>query len=467
MTATLLPSADLAFITATEAGSLFRSGKLSPVELTQFYLDRIEKTQSTVRAYITVTADIALAEAKAAEAAIKQGDTRPLLGIPMAYKDIICTEGVLTSGGSAVHQTTIPTFSATTVTKMQEAGAVMLGKLATHEFAYGLSTEDHPFPPARNPWNLDYIPGGSSSGSGAALAAGLTVGTFGTDTGGSIRWPGIACGIAALKPTYGRCSRYGVYSLSWSLDHIGPMARNCKDTALILNAMAGYDPKDPASANVPTEDYTAKIDDSIKGLKLGVLRSWYESQSSAEVVTAVDKALEVLTGLGAEIKMVDLPSADFITALRVILTTEAYAYHADDIAKTPHLYPDSLRARISWGGLVSAEEYINAQRARSILNAEVKALLQDVDVLISPTWGTTSVTFESAYENVMRGPGAMLTPLYNMTGSPALNVLCGFGSNGMPMGLQIAGRPFDEATVLQVGNAYEQAAGWLSRHPEI
>ncbi|GAB4380813.1 MAG: amidase [Elainellaceae cyanobacterium] len=458
-------SIDLSYLSIREASTLFRKGELSPVELTQYHLKRIEQFQPSVRAYTTVTNDIALQEAKAAEAAIRQGDPRPLLGIPVAYKDIYLTEGVRTTAGSAVHASWVPGFTATTVAKLHDAGVVMLGKLATHEFAFGLSTEDHPFPPARNPWNLDYIPGGSSSGSGAALAAGLAIGTLGTDTGGSIRWPGIACGIAALKPTYGRCSRHGVVTLSWSLDHTGPMARNCEDIAFMLNALAGYDPKDPASASVPTEDYTAKLTTNLKDVKLGVLRSWYEQASDPEVVAAIDAAIDLLKSLGAEIQVVEIPNIHLLDVNRVILLSEAYAFHAQNLTETPELYPDGLRDRLLTGKLFSAYEYIQAQRARQILKSEVEALLKDVDLLISPTWGTTAITFENAYQMMMRGPGVYFTPLYNMTGSPALSVPCGFGSNGMPIGLQIAGRAFDEATVLQVGYAYEQAAGWFDRRP--
>src|SRR5215204_6601768 len=245
---------DLAYLTAAEAAARFRTGALSPVELTLAHLDRIDTLQPSLRAYVTVTADSALREARAAEAAILRGDAGPLLGISIGYKDIYTTAGVRTTGGSQLLEHEVPTITATTVTKLQAAGMVMLGKLTTHEFAAGLTPEDHPLPPARNPWNTDHIPGGSSSGSGAALAAGLTIGALGTDTGGSIRNPGSFCGIAALKPTYGRCSRYGVYSLSWSLDHTGPMARTVEDCALMLTAMAGYDPRDPASAQVLVED---------------------------------------------------------------------------------------------------------------------------------------------------------------------------------------------------------------------
>ncbi len=464
---TVAISRDLDFLSISEAGSLFRSKKLSPVELVQSHLAKIEKTQPTINAFITILADLALEQAKAAEQAIQAGDTRPLLGIPIGYKDIYMTAGILTTAGSAVHANYVPPITATTVTKLEEAGAVTLGKLATHEFAAGLSTEDHPFPPAHNPWNLDHVPGGSSSGSGAALAAGLAIGTLGTDTGGSIRWPGAACGIAALKPTYGRCSRYGVFTLSWSLDHTGPMARNCEDVALMLNALAGYDPKDPASANVPTEDYAVPLKSGIAGLKLGVLKSWYEDKLASDELKVMAEAISVFKDLGAEIVELDLPHVELIDSAWIISMAEAYAYHAKDLKETPQLYPGPLRNRFKTGGLFTAEEYINAQRGRAIFNAGVKGLMKEVDLLISPTWGAAAASFASMYAKPLQPPGYNFTRAFNMTGSPALSVLCGFNDLQLPVGLQIIGRAFDEATVLRAGHAYEQAAGWLSHHPQV
>ncbi|MBI2759835.1 MAG: hypothetical protein HYX51_00205 [Chloroflexi bacterium] len=395
-----------------------------------------------------------------------RGDDRPLLGIPVAYKDLYMTAGIRTTAGSQVHEHFVPDITATTVQKLHEAGAVMLGKLTTHEFASGMTPEDHPLPPAKNPWNPAHIPGGSSSGSGAALAAGIAVGTLGTDTGGSIRGPGSFCGIAALKPTYGRCSRYGVFTLSWSLDHTGPMARTCEDVALMLNTLAGYDRKDPASAAVPTSDYTASLGTSIRGLRVGVLRSWYTETADPGVISAVDSALAVFTSLGATVKDVAFPNIDLVKCSSAIMMPEAYAYHAPDLAETPELYATPLRNRLASGGLFLAHEYVNAQRTRAILKEEAKALLTDVDILISPTSGKTAPTFEVAYaETFRRAPS--YTALYNMTGLPALSIPCGFDEGGLPYGLQIAGRPFAEATVLQAGHAYERATGWYARHPTL
>lgn len=457
---------ELAYITATEAGALFRSGELSPVELTRAYLDRIAALDTRLDAYVTVTADTALAEARAAEAAILAGDDRPLLGVPVAYKDLYTTAGVRTTAGSLIHEDWVPDTTATTVEKLGAAGMVMLGKLTTNEFAFGLTPLDWPLPPAKNPWNTDHIPGGSSSGSGSALAAGLTVGALGTDTGGSIRNPATFCGVAGLKPTYGRCSRAGVVTLSWSLDHAGPMARSCSDLALMLGAMAGYDPKDPASVNVLVEDYTAGLGKSLAGVRVGVLRSWYEPDTAPEVAAAVGGALDVLRALGAVVSNVTLPSIEFAKSTAVIIQSEAYSYHAADLAKTPEKYAPQLRDRLMLGGVYLAEEYVQAQRARAILKEETATLLREVDLLVTPTAPKTAPTFETAYSEGYRR-GAAYTSLFNMTGLPALSVPCGFDPAGLPIGLQIAGRPFAEGLVLRAGHAYQGATDWHHRHPAL
>ena len=456
---------DLAYLSAAEAATLFRRREVSPVELTLAHLDRINRLQPTLRAYITVTDEIALAEARAAEAALLRGDDRPLLGVPVAYKDIYMTAGVRTTAGSKVHEHDVPAITATAVQQLHDAGAVMLGKLATHEFALGITPEEHPFPPARNPWNIECIPGGSSSGSGAALAAGLAVGALGTDTGGSIRHPGAACGIAALKPTYGRCSRYGVYPLSWSLDHTGPMARTVEDCALMLTAIAGDDARDPASARVPAEDYTTRLGTGIRGLRVGVLRSYFEPTAKPSVAKAVEEALGVLTALGAVVSDVVIPHIDYVKVYAAIMLSEAYAYHAPDLQEVPEKYPPSLRNRLRAGGLFLAHEYLNAQRERQILMHEFAEALRAVDLIVTPTRGDTAMTFPEAYEDYYRGPS--YTHAYNLTGLPAISIPCGFDERGLPIGLQIAGRPFDEATVLQVAHAYEQATAWHRQRPNL
>jgi aspartyl-tRNA(Asn)/glutamyl-tRNA(Gln) amidotransferase subunit A len=459
-------AADLAYLTAVDAGGLFRSRELSPVELVRALLERIERLQPSLKAYVTVTAESALAEARAAEAAILAGDERPLLGVPVAAKDIYMTAGVRTTAGSRVHEQWTPDVTATAIVRLREAGAVLLGKLTTHEFATGMTTDDHPLPPARNPWNPNHVPGGSSSGSGAALAAGLAVGALGSDTGGSIRNPASYCGIAGLKPTYGRVSRHGIVTLAWSLDHAGPMARTCEDLALMMSALAGYDRHDPAAADVPAEEFRAGLDRGVRGLRIGVPRSWYAPTVSAEVGAAVDAALEVFRGLGAAVVDVELPSVALGMAAQSMIVAEGYSYHAGDLAAVSDLYSPGLRNRLSSGALMLASDYLAAQRAREVLKAEMATLLTEVDLLVSPSNPTTAPTFEQgARDALRRGPG--YTGLYNMTGQPALSIPCGFDGSGLPIGLQIAGRPFADRTVLRAGHAYERAAGWYTRHPAL
>src|SRR5882724_5774371 len=299
---------ELCYAGIRELGGLFRRRELSPVDYVTDQLRRIETLDKNLNAYVTVTAERALADARAAEAALKRGDAGPLAGIPIAYKDLYATRGIRTTAGSALLADWVPDHDATCVSRLQQAGMVMLGKLITHEFAFGIQFPGHRFPPARNPWNLDHIPGGSSSGSGAALAAGMTVGSLGSDTGGSIRGPAAFCGIVGLKPTYGRVSRAGVVTLSWTLDHTGPMARTVEDCAFLLQPLAGYDPADPASSRAPVDDYVAPLGRDIRGLKIGVPRAYFLEEVDTEVARAFEEALEKLRRLGAEVRDVQIPS---------------------------------------------------------------------------------------------------------------------------------------------------------------
>ncbi len=331
-----------------------RKRDLSPVEVTQALLTRIEKLDPILHAFVTLTADRALADARAAEEALGKGDSRPLLGIPVAHKDIYLTRGIRTTGGSALYADWIPEDDATCVTRWREAGTVLFGKLITHEFAFGLQMPGHRFPAARNPWNLDHIPGGSSSGSGAALAAGLVVGATGSDTGGSIRGPAAFCGIVGLKPTYGRASRAGVLSLSWTLDHTGPMARTVQDCAYLLQGFAGHDPADPASSRAPVDDYLAPLARDVRGVKIGVPRNYFFDGVDPEVGRAFEDALGTLRQLGAEVRDVQIPSMVGAPSFLLILMAEAYAYHERDIRQRPELYGEVLRERILTGALVTA-----------------------------------------------------------------------------------------------------------------
>jgi len=461
---------DLAFLTITDLARAIHDRKVSPTEVTRAMLERIERVDSRINSYITVTSDLALQQAKQAEQDLVSGkDAGPLHGVPIALKDLYATKGIRTTGHSQVLVDWIPDEDATVTTLLRQAGAVLLGKLAMHEFAFGAPGFDTPFPPARNPWGPEHITGGSSSGSGAALAAGLCYGALGSDTGGSIRSPAALCGIAGIKPTYGRASRAGVLPLSWSLDHVGPMARSVADCALMLEAIAGYDPKDPASADVAVPDFTSTLNNGVAGLRIGVPRDWFNEADGThpEVLAAFEAALGVLAGEGAQIVEVD--SAPFIKARAantIIMISEAYAYHEDTLKTRPQDLSTGVRNRAREGAFISAADYVDAQRARVILGNHVRSIMRDVDVVASPAAPQPAETFEEQDPDARyRMPS--YTPVYNLTGLPAMSVPCGFSSDGFPIGLQIAGRAFDEATVLRVAHAYERATDWHQRHPEL
>jgi aspartyl-tRNA(Asn)/glutamyl-tRNA(Gln) amidotransferase subunit A len=462
-----MASGELCYAGIRELGGRFRRRQLSPVELTTALLRRIEALDGTLHAFVTVTADRALADARAAEAAIVRGDGGPLLGIPIGYKDLYCTGGIRTTAGSALLESWVPDTDATCVTRLQDAGCVMLGKLIAHEFAWGIQTPDHRFPPARNPWNLDCIPGGSSSGSGAALAAGLCAGALGSDTGGSIRGPASFSGIVGLKPTYGRCSRAGVVTLSWTLDHTGPMARTVEDCAVLLQALAGHDPLDPASSRAAVSDYLAALGQPIRGLRIGVpSRDFFLDGADPEVVAAFEQALAVLRGLGAGVHDVAIPHIWDAPSNMVIMASEAFAYHERDLRERPELYGDLLRERLLHGGLYTGAEYVQATRLRERLRREMLEVLRTVDLLATPTSPKPAPTFAAMYDTSLGFPRSNMPP-FNLTGLPALALPCGFSTGGLPLSLQLAGRPFDEATVLRAGHAYQQATDWHARHPAL
>jgi aspartyl-tRNA(Asn)/glutamyl-tRNA(Gln) amidotransferase subunit A len=459
-------SDEIAYATIAELGARYRKRDLSPVEVTQALLARIEKLDPILHAFVTLTADSALAEARAAEEALRRGDARPLLGIPVAHKDIYLTRGVRTTGGSALLADWIPDEDATCVQRWRAAGTVQLGKLITHEFAFGLQFPGHRFPPAKNPWNLDHIPGGSSSGSGAALAAGLVTGATGSDTGGSIRGPAAFCGIVGLKPTYGRSSRAGVLTLSWTLDHTGPMARTVQDCAVLLQPLAGHDPADPASSRAPVDDYVAPLGRDVRGLKIGVPRAYFLEEVDAEVARAFEEALETLRRLGAEVRDVQIASLRGAHSFLLILMAEAYAYHERDIREHPELYGEVLRERILTGALVTASEYTQAQRIRSEICRETAEVLKTVDVLASPTALKPATPFAQAFDPEFAFPKSNMAP-FNLTGLPTLALPCGFSASGLPVSFQLSGRPFEESTVLRAGHAYEQATTWHTRRPPV
>lgn len=462
-------STDLHYLTIRQAADLIARHELSPVELTRAFLERIARLDGALHAYITVTADRALADAQAAEAALARSESRgPLHGIPIALKDLFLTAGIRTTAHSRVLADYTPQEDATAVARLAQAGTVLLGKLAMHEFAFAGPADDL-VPAARNPWNVERIPGGSSSGSGAAVAAGLCIAALGSDTGGSIRQPSSFCSIVGIKPTYGRVSRHGVLPLSWSLDHAGPMARTVEDTALLLQAIAGPDPLDRTTSAAPVPDYAAALTGDIRGLRVGLPPLYFDRDrgSDPEVLEAVEKVLDELRALGAAVTPVAIPSLRYSRAAQsVIMVTEAYAYHAENLRRQPQNYGPQFRRRVIAAGLTSSADYLRALRVRSVVREEVAQAMREVDVLVCPTLPRPAPLFTEPDPLAMEKSFGFRGP-FNLTGQPVVALPCGFTQGGLPIGMQIAGRPFDEATALRVAHAYEQHTGWHLRHPPV
>jgi aspartyl-tRNA(Asn)/glutamyl-tRNA(Gln) amidotransferase subunit A len=455
-------------LTLSAAAAHIQAGRLSPVELTNSVLDRIDATQNTLRAFVCVTAELARNAAQAAAEEIAAGRYRgPLHGIPLGVKDLYDTAGVLSTSGSNVRAGHIPDTDAVTVERLFAAGMVMVGKTHTHEFAYGVIT-----PISRNPWNPRHIVGGSSGGAAAAVASGACMVGLGSDTAGSIRIPASLCGTVGLKPTYGRVSRRGVASLAWSLDHVGPLTRNVRDCALVLNAIAGFDRLDPACVDVPVPDYTAGLDQDITGLRVGVPANYFFDHVHDDVAAAVRHAIGVLHNLGAQVREVTIPYADALAAVEFgIVLPEASAYHQQWLRDKGDLYSPDVRLLLEMGQFVLATDYIKALRIRTLIQQAWAAMFDDIDVLVSPSTpfaapsvGTVDVTWSDGMTEDIVTALRRLTSPGNVTGLPALSLPVGFnGSTGLPLGMQIIGRPFDEATVLRIGQAYETASNTVGR----
>ncbi|GAC1585645.1 MAG: amidase [Sphingomicrobium sp.] len=469
-------SGSLEFLNIHAASALVRDKKVSPVELTQVCLDRIARLNPTLNAFITVTADSALAEARQAEAEIQQGRWRGSLhGIPIALKDLIDTAGVRTTAASGLFKDRIPTEDAAVVHRLKAAGAVLLGKLNMHEFAFGASSAVSYFGPVCNPWNVAHSPGGSSGGSAAAVAAHLCYGAIGSDTGGSIREPASYCGIVGLKPTYGRVSTTGVIPLAWSLDHLGPMTRTVQDAALMLQAIAGYDSRDTSSTDTRVPDYSAHISAATSKLRLGIPRAFFYEGLHPEIETAMRAALSVLkTFSGAQVDMpplaTDATYSSVVNPYVAVLNAEAYAYHQEYISRSPELYQAPTIERIRAGATVATPTYIQSRRQLEEVRRSVVHVFQGVDLLITPT--VPVPPFEIA--DLQSNPGTMRakellmlrnTRPFDMLALPTISLPCGFTQSGLPIGLQITGPPGDEATVLRLALAYERATEWLKRRP--
>ncbi len=462
----------LHLLTIAELGGLIRSGRLSALELTRAYLERIERLNPTLGGYITVMGESALDEARRAESEIAGGSYRGALhGVPLAVKDIIYTRGVLTSAGSRALSDHRPNYDSTIVERLRGSGATLLGKLNLSEFAMG-GTIEHPYGTPRNPWNLDRSAGGSSSGSAVAVAGGLCAGALGSDTGGSIRGPSAFCGIVGLRPTYGRVTRHGAVPMSWSLDTVGPMTRTVEDCAIVLSAIAGRDERDPSSSAEPVPDYLAALRDGARGARIGLAREMIEYEGlDDEVRSSVTSAVDQLAELGAEVGDVGLPiSAHSGAAFLATADVDAAAFHMERLRTAPDLYDWNTRARLETAALTPSVVYLRGQRARALIRDELMGALGDYDAVAMPTAPTLappiaqSTGSPGGYYQGRRDLGRRrYTSPAALAGLPAISVPCGFSERGLPIGLQIIGRPFAEARLLAIAHAYEQSGGWHTR----
>ena len=467
---------EIPFLSATELAALIESREVSPVQATEAYLERIAEVDGRLNSYITVCADEAMAAARAAEAEISEGNYRgPMHGIPVAVKDQLNTRGIPTTGGSSILRDNIPDEDATAIAKLKEAGSVLLGKLNMSEFASG-DAFHHPYGRPRNPWDLDRNPGTSSSGSGAATAAFLCATSLGEDTGGSIRGPATFCGLVGIRPTWGRVSRYGMQAAAWSMDTAGPISRTVSDCAMTLQAIAGYDPNDPYTSATPVPDYRANLSQDIRGLKVGVVKERvYSDVVDSEVGEAVIRAIARLGELGADIEEVSLPLMVHSAAVSsLIIMVDAASLHKEGLVNHLDDYDYNNRIRLLAGSIVPAQAYQRALKARQALRQEILDALNQVDVLVMPTSSIPAsliperagITSKQEILDGYAGRRSFTSP-FNLASVPALSVPCGFTASNLPIGLQIAGRPFDEQTLFNAAYAYEQANDWYKMHPEI
>jgi aspartyl-tRNA(Asn)/glutamyl-tRNA(Gln) amidotransferase subunit A len=459
-----------AILTIAEASQQIAAKKLSPVELTRMHLDRIRRLDPQLKAFLLVTEERALADAKAAEARQMAGTLRgPLDGIPIAHKDIYNTAGIRTTAHSKLLEHNVPTRDAHTVRRWAEAGTVMLGKLATHEFAFGGPSFDLPWPPARNPWNTEHFTAGSSSGTGAAVAAGFILGGTGSDTGGSIRGPAALCGIAGIKPTYGLSSRSGILPLAFSLDHAGPMAWTAEDCALLLQEMAGHDPEDPASVDRPVPNFTAEIGRGAKGLRIGVVRHFFETDHRASDATraGIDAAMDFFRKEGAEVRDITLsPAADWHAVGYLLMITEAFTLHAPWMRKHFGDYGELFRDRVALAATISGPDVVQATRRRRILCREMAAAMEDLDIIVSASQPGEAPRIADVPKWANMEKPSFTMPC-NVTGFPAISICTGFGAGGLPVSMQLAGKPFTEPTLFRAAHAYERAMPWRKQRPAM
>lgn len=466
----------LASLSLADAARRVKSGEVSPVELVDAALVRIAAVNPALSAYITVFADEARQVAKAAEIMARAGhDLGPLHGIPIALKDNVAVRGTRTTAGSKVLADWVPAQDATVTARLRQAGAILIGKTNMHEFAWGGTSDNPHYGTVRNPWNTDRFPAGSSGGSGAAVAARACYGAIGTDTGGSVRLPSAINGIVGIRPTYGRVSNHGIIPLAWSMDTAGPMTRTVEDCALMLGAIAGHDPKDPTTARQPVADYLAGLGEDIRGLRIGIVPGYFFHHLQAPVHGAVTAALETLVSLGAQLVEVEIGNIHGnISAQLTIESAEPSTYHQRWLRERPDDYGEDVRTLLEVGELLLATHYIQAQRYRTLLRNEFMDAFRRVDLFVCPTLpftatrvGEMKVVIENGVEEDMLSAIMQFTGVPSLTGLPALNVPCGFDSDGLPIGMQLIGRPFDEATLFRAGAAYQGATDFHLQEPDL
>jgi len=452
-------------LSISEAAELLRQKKISPVELTKACLDRIESLNPVLNAFITVTDEAAMAQARVAEDEMQRGHWRgPLHGIPIGLKDLIDTAGVLTTCGSELFADRVPTEDAEVVRRLKNAGAVVLGKQNLQEFAYGGTSASSYYGAVHNPWNLNHIAGGSSGGSAAAVAAGMCFGALGTDTGGSVREPAAFCGIVGLKPTYGRVSTRGVFPLSWSLDHVGPICRSVRDAAIMLEAIAGYDVQDVTSVDWPTEEYVNALSGKTDR-RIGVVRQPFFRNIDMAIESAMNEAIEVIRGMSSRVIEVDLPSVP-----TGVQAPEVYAVHKKYYANSPELYLPWMRERLAQAATADTGTYVEDRFALERVRRTVNEVFAEVDLLITPTTPVPPITIEEASKMAPSLAGEVWlrnTRPFNCYGLPTISIPCGFTNSGLPLGLQIAGPRFAEGRVLAFAHAFEQATAWHQLTPTL
>jgi aspartyl-tRNA(Asn)/glutamyl-tRNA(Gln) amidotransferase subunit A len=461
---------DLHWLTAEEIAAAYREKRLSPVELTRALLDRIAAVDPKLNAFIRVDAEAALTAARVAEREIFSGGARgPLHGVPVGIKDIIDIAGLPTTCHSKLMSDHVAKEDSEVVRRLRASGAIMLGKLSLHEFAIGGPSFDLPFPPARNPWNRGHHPGGSSSGSGSALAAGMVPLALGTDTGGSVRNPAGACGIVGLKPTYGLVSRRGVFPLSFTLDHVGPMARSVSDVAMMLDAIAGHDAGDPGSSPAPTRRFGSELQRGLSGLRVGFVRRFHEDDlpADAEMVASIEDAARTLEAEGAHVRDVSLPPlGEYSGVQRVIMLSESWAIHSKWLGERPGDYGASTRRRLMAGAFLTAGDYVHAQQRRADLTAAVDGAFNDADVLLVANAMDPACAIDDD-EAVARTYPRQARNVFSLTGHPAIALMSGLSKAGLPLSIQLVARPLDEVTLLRAAAGYERASGWHARRPSL